>query len=180
VSVEFLSTDAPTAEPEPARHRHGWWLVAALLAITLATWALTRPAAPGTPNADAACRGVPDCAVQTVVPPAISSAVQAYLSPRARLRVRTVTGENPLTQRHLLVERNITVGADSVTVVIRMQRGGSTARAIVPDPPGVGSLLLHDVNSGFVVRLQYLAPETVPPVLDRLRALMRDPRLASA
>jgi hypothetical protein len=179
VSVEFLSTDEPTTESEPARHRHGWWLVAALLAIALATWALTRPAAPRSANADAACRGVPDCAVHTVVPSAINRAVRAYLSPGAQLRVRTVTGENPLTQQHLLVERDITVGADSVTVVIRMQRGGSTTRAIVPDPPGVGSLLLHDVNSGFVVRLQYLAPETVPPVLDRLRALMRDPRLAA-
>jgi hypothetical protein len=36
------------------------------------------------------------------------------------------------------------------------------------------------VNAGFVVRLQYLAPETVPPVLSRLRALISDPRLTAA
>ena len=65
-------------------------------------------------------------------------------------------------------------------MLIRVQRGGSGTDAIAPDPPGVGSLLLHRLNSGYLVRLQYLAPDTVPPMLDRLRALIRDPRLISS
>ena len=57
--------------------------------------------------------------------------------------------------------------------------GAPTEREIVPDPPGVGSLLLHATNRGFTVRVQYLAPSTVPPRTDRLRALLRDPRLTA-
>jgi hypothetical protein len=95
------------------------------------------------------------------------------------LRVHTVVAVSSLTQENLLVRRDIAAAVDSVTVLIRVQRGGSAKRAITPDPLGMGSLLIHAVNSGYVIRLQYLAPETVPPMLDRLQALIRDPRLTS-
>lgn len=83
-------------------------------------------------------------------------------------------------EKILFVARDIDAHVDSVTVLIRVRRGGSGTRAIAPDPLGVGSLLLHHVNSGLVVRLQYLAPDGVPPIVGRLRALIRDPRLVSS
>jgi hypothetical protein len=115
--------------------------------------------------------------VHTGVPRAINRLVRAYLPAGVRLRVRTVVSS--LTRADLFVERDIDAFVDSATVLIRVRHGGSGTQEIAPDPPGVGSLLLHHVNSGFVVRLQYLAPDTVPPMLDRLQALIRDPRLAS-
>jgi hypothetical protein len=113
------------------------------------------------------------------VPPAIASLARAYLSPGVRLRVRTVVVDGLLARPSPFVERDIAAYFGSVTVLIRVQRGGSGTQQIAPDPPGVGSLLLHQDNSGFVVRLQYLAPETVPPMLVRLQALMRNPQLLS-
>jgi hypothetical protein len=95
------------------------------------------------------------------------------------LRVRTVVAASSLAQQDPFVTRDIEAHIDSVTVLIRVQRGGSRTQQIAPDPLGVGSLLLHQINSGFVVRLQYLAPDTVPPTVGRLRALIRDPRLTS-
>jgi hypothetical protein len=105
---------------------------------------------------------------------------RAYLPPRVQLRVRTVVTANSLNpQQNLLVARDIDAHVDSVTVLIRVRRGGSGTQDVAPDPLGVDSLLLHGVNSGFVVRLQYLAPDNVPPMADRLRALIHDPRLTS-
>ncbi|HZC73804.1 MAG TPA: hypothetical protein VE442_24150 [Jatrophihabitans sp.] len=111
--------------------------------------------------------------------PAIARLARAYLPPGARLRVRTVVAASSFAEKTLFLARDIDAHADSVTVLIRVRRGGSGTQAITPDPLGVGSLLLHEVNSGFVVRLQYLAPDTVPPMIGRLRALIRDPRLTS-
>jgi hypothetical protein len=135
---------------------------------------------PRIPRAEAACRGVPDCAVKSTVPAYIGTLARAYLPEGVRLRVRTVIAVNSLTHGELLVRRDIAAAVDSVTVLIRVQRGGPQTRAITPDPPGTGSLLLHQTNSGFIVRLQYLAPETVAPMVDRLSALMRDPRLVQS
>ena len=106
--------------------------------------------------------------------------MRAYLPPGVRLRVHTVFAVSSVTHENRFVERDIDAFVDSVTVLIRVQRGGSGTQAIAPDPLGVGSLLLHQLNSGFVVRLQYLAPDTVPPMVGRLQALIRDPRLTSS
>jgi hypothetical protein len=195
LTIEFLPSDEPGHEPDgrsaaPGRSRRRvWWLIAALLVVGATAWALTRPsvssrhvAAPtvtATPRVDPACRGVPDCAVRAHVPEVIERLARDYLPVGVRLRVRTVVAVSSLTQENLLVRRDIDAAVNSVTVLIRVQRGGSGKQAIAPDPLGVGSLLLHAVNSGFVIRLQYLAPETVPPMLSRLQALIRDPRLTS-
>jgi hypothetical protein len=171
--------------PEPTRRR-GWW-IAAVLVAGVAVFALTRQshtppprhhARPAPTVTDPACRTLGGCVVHAG-PAAIARLTRAYLPLHAHLRVRTVLGASPLTQENLFVAREIEAHVDSVTVLIRVQRGGSRTQAIAPDPPGVGSLLLHRITSGFVVRLQYLAPDTVPPMLDRLRALMGDPRLTS-
>ena len=195
MSIEFLPSDEPGDGPDerhgPGRpHRRVWWLLAALLVVGATVWAVTRPsfsprrvAAPvatRTPHVDPACRHVPDCAVRADVPTAIDQLARAYLPAGVQLRVHTVVAVSSLTQENLLVRRDIDASGNSVNVLIRVQRGDSGKRAIVPDPLGVGSLVLHGVNSGFDVRLQYLAPETVPPMLDRLQALIHDPRLTSS
>jgi hypothetical protein len=205
IGVEFIADEAgdELPPPPPARHRRWWPLVAALAAGTLLVWSLTRPDGHRHPQPDHAaaptaaaptgaapsaavsaravpqCRGVPDCAVHNGVPLSIERLVHAYLPITARLRVHTVVAVNSLTLTDLLVERTIKVVHDSVTVLIRVQRGVAGTREIVHAPPGMGSLLLHSVASGYIVRLQYLAPETVPPMLGQLRQLTRDPRLES-
>ena len=113
------------------------------------------------------------------MPAAVARLLRAYLPPGAHVRVRTFVAAGSSARETRVVARYIDAHVDSVTVLIRVQHGGSGAREIAPDPLGVGSLLLHGVNSGFVVRLQYLAPDTMPPMLGRLRTLIRDPRLIS-
>jgi len=187
----FRSTSAPEEQlAGPSRWR-GRWVVLAALVAGAAIWALLRPAQPPPPNsqhpvrpapiasrlADPACRGLAGCSVRADVPPAIARLARAYLPSGADLRVRTVVAPSSPSG---FVARYIEAHVDSATVLIRVQRGGSRTRAIAPDPLGVGSLLLHRLNAGFVVRLQYLAPDTVPPMVSRLQALMRDPRLTSS
>lgn len=196
MTVEFLPSDEPGEVPEQrpdalrGSHRRGWWLVVALFVAGATAWVVTRPS-PTPPHTatppptvatrvDPDCRGVPDCAVRVGVSPAIGSLARAYLPAGVRLHVHTVIAVSSLTQEDLLVERDIEAVVDSVTVLIRVQRGGSGTQEIVPHPPGASSMLLHQVNSGFVVRLQYLGPITAPPMVDRLEALIRDPRLATA
>jgi hypothetical protein len=206
MSVEFLPGGDPGDAPEEQldvsqRSRlRGWWVLVVLVA-GLTVWALTRPAqAPSqrltrpTPpaatisgtastvstTAEAPCRALAGCAVRVGVPPSIARLARAYLPAGMQLQVRTVVASGSLTKQDPFVTRDVDAHAGSVTVLIRVQRGGSRTQEIAPDPLGVGSLLLHQVNAGFVVRLQYLAPETVPPVLSRLRALISDPRLTAA
>jgi hypothetical protein len=181
-------SDEQLPNPRPSRWLGRWWPLAALLAAAAAAWAITRPAPspahrpPPAAHArtHAACLGIPHCVERTSVPPVIARLARTYLPPHVRLRVHTVLASDSVLRPSHVVERDIDAHVDSVTVLIRVQRGGPATRAIAADPPGVGSLLLHDVNAGFVVRLQYLAPETVPPMLSRLHALLRDPRLTSA
>lgn len=192
MTVEFLPGDEPEEQPGSSRGtrpRIRWWLVGALV-VGVAAWAVSRPSslprpvdtspAPVSTVADPACRGVPDCAVHNDVPAAVSRLARSYLPPGMHLRVHTVVSVSSLTQEELLVERDIDASGGSVTVLIRVQRGGSGAQEIAPDPLGVGSVLLHQVNSGFLVRLQYLAPETVPPMLDRLQAFIHHPGLVTS
>lgn len=163
----------------------------ALAVVGVTVWALTRPSHPASPQhlgapppkasapTHAACEALVGCSVRDGVPRPIVRLARAYLPAGVHLRVHTVFLEGSRTGEPSLVARAIHAQVDSITVLIRVQRGGSTTQEIVPDPLGVGSLLLHQVNSGFVVRLQYLAPETSPPTLAHLRALIRDPRLIS-
>ena len=169
------------------RRQSGWLVLVALLAVGAVAWALTRPAptpkrvaastTPVATRASSACRGVVHCTVRAGVPVGIDRLVRAYLPSGVRLRVHTAVLKDARTAETHVVGRDIEAFAGSVTVLIRVQRGGDGTEAITADPPGVGSLLLHHVNGGYLVRLQYLAPDTVPPSLDRLRALIRDPRL---
>ena len=197
--VEFLPGDEPVADgageslSEPRRRR--WWLLAtAFFAAGVVAYAVTRPAGqPAAPRPSAStstsphviavapeCRRVPDCSVRLGVRGPLAREVRSYLPDGAQLHIRTVIEVDSLTHRDLLVARDVDAQLGSVTVRIRVQRGGPQRRSIVPDPLGVGSLLLHRINSGFVVRLQYLAPDDVPPDVTRLLALMSDPRLAAS
>jgi hypothetical protein len=196
MTVEFLPSEDPGPADEPAhqeRRRPGslWWVVAALVIAGATAWVATRPSPsptsdvakpirPVARHADPLCRHVPDCSVRTDVPTTIGELVRTYLPAGMHVRVHTVIAVGSLTLRNQLVARDIDATVNSVSVLIRVRRGGSGTHAIVADPLGVGSLLLHGVNSGYVVRLQYLAPETVPPMLDRLQALIRDPRLTAS
>lgn len=194
--------------PQPGR-RGVWWVLAALVAgLTVwalvrssapPSRPLARPSSPaatstapvptspsrvGPPSTarmpvEPGCRAPTRCSVRSGVPAAIARLVRTHLPPGAHVRVRTFVAAGSSAREKSVVARYIDAHVDSVTVLIRVQRGGSGRQEIVPDPLGVGSLLLHRTNSGYVVRLQYLAPDTVPPVLGRLRALIRDPRLTA-
>jgi hypothetical protein len=196
VPVDVFDQEPDDAPEEllytPARSR--WWgaLIVATVIAAVTVWALTRHSdAPSprhllarpTPTAsavvDPACQGLAGCSVRVGVPPTIARLARVYLPAGAHLQVRTAVAPGSLPEETVFVGREIDAQIDSVTVLIRVQRGGSGTQAIAPDPLGVGSLVLHRTIAGFVVRLQYLAPETVPPMLARLRALIRDPRLTS-
>ena len=128
------------------------------------------------------CHVVSDCSVDTAVPGAAAVAIEKALGsqPLSGITVRTITQTNSLTLNEQLVRRDFRVTTHgSVTLLIRVQRGGPKHTAIGPDPLGIDSLLLSGNASGYTVRLQYLAPETMPPALGRLRALLHDPRLES-
>lgn len=176
----------------PARSRWLGALVVAAVVVGVTAWALTRPSHSPAPRhvvavptptvsavVDPACQGPAGCSVRVGVPRAIAGLARAYLPSGAHLRVRTVVVPGAPNKDNVFVRRDIDAQIDSVTVLIRVQRGGSRTQAIAPDPPGVGSLVLQHSISGFLVQLQYLAPDTVPPMLARLRALIRDPRLTS-
>lgn len=197
MSVQFLPSGEPGIAPDEqldtsdrSRWRGGWILAVLVAAVTV--WALSPPSQSPPPRhlartaptvsmlADPACRRLVGCSVRGGVPPAIARLARAYLPPGVRLRVRTVLAAGSRTRKNLFVARDIEAHLDSVTVLIRVQRDGSGTQEIAPDPLGVDSLLLHQVNSGFVVRLQYLAPDNVSPMVGRLRALIRDPRLTSS
>lgn len=127
------------------------------------------------------CHVVPDCSVDSAIPGAAAVAIEKALGsrPLSGITVRTITQTNSLTLTQELVRRDFRVTEGSVSVLIRVQRGGPKHTAIGPDPLGVDSLLISGNVSGYTVRLQYLAPETLPPALGRLRALLHDPRLES-
>ncbi len=199
MTIEFLpSDDVPERTDDltpPPRRRWRWALVAVAAVGVGAVWVATRPSAdrpvarpiqhvptvaPAPARVVAACRGVPDCATRDDVPTELNAVVRQYLPTASAIRVHSYFAINTLTGGSLLVQRDIDASAGSVSVLISVRRAGDGAREIVDPPPGVGSLVLHRVSSGFVVLLQYLAPETVPPTLSNLRLLARDPRLESA
>jgi hypothetical protein len=198
VNVEFLSDDVPERTDDVvAPHRpHRWrWPLLAVAALALgAVWVATRPAAdrapakvmqhltsvtPAPARVVAACHGVPDCAVRADIPKALGAVVRQYLPTTSAIHVHSYLAVNTLTGGSLLVQRDIDAMAGSVSVLISVRRAGAGAREIVDAPLGFGSLVVRRESSGFVVLLQYLAPETVPPTLSQLRLLARDPRLES-
>ena len=188
MTVEFLpSDDAPEqlSGPPAAPRRRWWWLLGAVVAVAALGYTLTRPSTshPSTQltyRAVAACRGVPDCAVRHRVPPQIIRLARADLPPGARVTVRSVVSVHSITHEELLVARTITASTDWVTIRIFINRSGDRDRPLAVGPFGFRSVSLQHVNSGFTVRLDYLAPESLPPRLDRLKALIRDPRIASS
>lgn len=125
------------------------------------------------------CHVVPDCSVDTAVPGAAAVAIQKALGsgPLSGISVRTMTQTNSLNLEQQLVRRDFRVTVGSVTLLIRVQRGGPTKRVLQAASAGTGSLLLASDASGYTVRVQYLAPESLPPAVGRLRALSHDPRL---
>lgn len=181
--------------------RRPWWILgAAALAAGAVLWVATRPSDPqlskhatqqaGLPSGTAAsssaaaavaCHGAPFCASTVDIPPAVRSALRQYLPPPiSSLQVRTYVAESLSTGGTYLAERDINVVAGSVNVLVKLHRVFGPAPApseIVVAPPGVGSALVHRRTDAFVIDLQYLAPETVPPSIATLRVLAIDPRL---
>ena len=192
VMVEFLPPspdERGDEQPGERRGRRGRrWFVVVAVAVAVATtvWAAHRSGAPhpavapppaATPRSDPACNRVPNCSVRVGVAAPVARLARRYLPAGAQLHGKTVVAIDAMTHEELLIERDLTAVAGSVTVLVRIARGGSTTRAITTAPPGVGSVLLHEMNNGYLVRLQYLAPETVPPKLALLQAFIRDTRL---
>jgi hypothetical protein len=195
MSIEFLADEVPERTVAPHRPNRWRWPLLAVAALALgAVWVATRPAADRAPTRVTqhlasitpvphrvltACHGVPDCAVRVDIPKALDAVVRQYLPTTAAIHVHSYLAINTLTGGNLLVQRDIDAMAGSVSVLISVRRAGTTARQIVDAPLGVGSLVVRRESSGFIVLLQYLAPETMPPALSRLRLLARDPRLES-
>jgi hypothetical protein len=194
--------------PQPPQRIRPWWIVAALVLVVGATvWTLTRPsdhtapkpqAAPttqqshlpisgpiGTSPTDravTACHGAPFCAASVIVPSDLRRVIRHYLPQIKSLTVRSYVGRTLTGGNSYLADRDINALAGSVSVLISLHRNytpTSAPSAIVTAPAGVGSVVVHSMTPGFTIDLQYLAPETVPPALSKLRMLTLDPRLES-
>jgi hypothetical protein len=196
-----------THDPPPRRGRSWWLLGVAVLGAVALSWALTRPVEPASRKPQAApsatsssgesasrkpqaapsatsssgestCRGAPACTRTSRIPQPLRRVIDRYLPQAASIEVRSYLAQRAGVS--YLAEREIDVVIGSVSVLIAVRRDLDTRRrpsAIVTAPPGVGSVLVHSEPEGFAVDLQYLAPETVPPTLSRLRMLARDPAL---
>lgn len=125
------------------------------------------------------CAGIAHCVERSTVPARIAALARARLAPDVVLHVQTFVVAGSGTRPTRLIERDLDATFRSATVAVRVDRGADVTSPLTPDPPGVGSLLLHRRNAGFDVRLQYLAPETVPPMLTDLLTLMTAPQLTS-
>jgi hypothetical protein len=135
-----------------------------------------------TDNRAQKCHGAPFCASTPQIPPPLQAAIRHYLPDTNALDVRSYFAHSLTTGASYLAERDIRANAGSVSVLILVRRDygdPSAPHEIIDAPLGTGSLVVHGEPVGFVVDLQYLAPETVPPTLSRLRMLIRDPRLES-
>ncbi len=117
--------------------------------------------------------------VRSNVPAGIAALARKHLSPDVVLHVQTFLVVGSRNSPSRMIERDLNAYFRSATVVIRVDHGSAATSPLTPDPPGIGSLLLHRRNAGFDVRLQYLAPETVPPMMTDLLTLMRNPQLTS-
>ena len=179
----------------PRRGGRWWWLGVVLLAAGATVWVATRPAPPDrhaaarttAPTAPATaavrhtspCDGIAHCEVRLVVPLALEALAHKRLAPDVGLRGSTVLVVGAPHRPGRLVFRELVAYFHSATVIVRVDHSPQVTTPLAPDPPGVGSILLHRANAGFQVRLQYLAPETVPPRLADLVAFMQDPLLTT-
>jgi hypothetical protein len=205
--VEFLPEDGSDGADEellvaPPHRTRPWWILGVLALVVGATvWVLTRPAehpkpqpqalpaplattqpvGPSTPSdRDAGACRAPFCVASVVVPSELRRAIRHYLPQVTTIEVRSYLSRP--NGSSYLADRDIDALAGSVSVLISLHRSvepTSPPSAIVTAPAGVGSVLLHSMTPGFTIDLQYLAPETVPPALDRLQLLTKDPRLES-
>jgi hypothetical protein len=183
-----------------------WVLGVAVLCVLGVVWALTRPegrpppsprlALPTTvpsiapvpvpaPSSSARpdpCHGVRFCTGEFLVPASVVAAVHKYLPQAQSVRTVSYLGRIGTTGAIYLVERHIEVLAGSIQVLIVLHRtfGAPAAPSpIVTAGAGTGSALIHADPPGFVVDLQYLAPETLPPNASQLKLLARDSDLES-
>lgn len=198
--VEFVEEPVPSGPDDPPRRPRLWWLVAAVLIVAAASaWALTRPSQPPQPPRPLAlpsdhpvgtappsdprapsCHGAPFCMASLDIPTGVRAAVLHYLPATATLSVQSYIGRSLSTGSRYLSDRDIEARAGSVSVLISLRRelgAVPTAAPIVVAGDGFGSIVVHHDTGVYFVVLQYLAPETVPPVLSGLRMLARDIRL---
>jgi hypothetical protein len=207
--VEFLD-EGPADVPAPVlapRRRRPWWLLGLLAVVVAAAgWVLARPtdapkpdahptvsrvSTPGRPTgpigtaspsdrAAIACHGAPFCSASLDIPSELRMVIRQYVPDVKTLQVRSYIGRVVTGGGRYLTDRDISILAGSVNVLISLHRNYaavSAPSAIVTAAPGVGSVLVHAMTSAYTVDLQYLAPETVPPALRQLRRLCRDSRL---
>lgn len=207
--VEFLADDSPPGSPPeaPTGRRRPWWLLGLLaLVVAAAVWVIARPADQPKPaavptntttptpfatsrpigtaapsdRAAIACHGAPFCSASLDIPTELSTVIRHYVPNVRTLQVRSYIGRVVTGGGRYLTDRDISVLAGSVNVLISLHRNYAAVTApsaIVTAAPGVGSVLVHAMTSAYTVDLQYLAPETVPPALRQLRRLCRDSRL---
>lgn len=201
-AIEFLPDGGGSIQPadeDLAAPRRPWWILGAVALAALAVlWAVTRPSGAHSTHQQAApthrpagtttaspdepfrpCHGAPFCAASVLVPSEVRRALQRYLPSRiSLLHVRSYVAQS--LGGAYLAEREIDVVGGSVELLITLHRivgpvpGPS---AITSAAAGTGSVLIHRHTEAFVIDLQYLAPETVPPTIAKLRVLAVDPRL---
>ena len=197
--VEFIDESAAAGPGDPPRRRRLWWLVAAVLIVAAAGgWALTRPSQPQPPRqltlpsdhplgtAPASdprapsCHSAPFCSASLDIPTGVRAAVLRYLPATTTLRVQSYIGRSLSTGGRYLSDRDIEARSGSVSVLISLRRETGAAPPATPTVAagdGVGSIVVRHDTGVYLVVLQYLAPETVPPTLSGLRMLARDMRL---
>jgi len=119
----------------------------------------------------------PGLLCRTAVPMAVIDALHRYLPGATRIAADSVFYPDSM-----LRNRTIEAHVDSITVLIRIRAKSFAApthslREIWPAEPGMGSALLHLDTPGFLIDLQWTAPETEPPPMHKLHRLAADPRL---
>lgn len=127
------------------------------------------------------CHGAPYCAATIRYPSQVRRLLQRYLPAAiSSLQVRSYLAQSLSTGGTYLADREIDVVGGSVELLITLHRiigPLPPSHEIVHAPSGTGSALVRRHTSAYVIDLQYLAPETVPPSVAKLRALAIDPRL---
>jgi hypothetical protein len=128
------------------------------------------------------CHGVRFCTGEFLVPADVIAAVRKRLPQAQSVLAVSYVGRIGTTGAFYLIERHIEVLAGSVQVLIVLHRDFGTPVApspIVTAGAGTGSALIHADPPGYVVDLQYLAPEYLPPNAAQLKLLARDSDLES-
>ncbi|HEY7007531.1 MAG TPA: hypothetical protein VH395_01245 [Jatrophihabitantaceae bacterium] len=201
--VEFLDTDLDGPQRPPPSRRAGWVLGLVALLVVAMVWTLTRheprptppprqslpTALPTLPIAHPSssarrdpCHGVVFCTGEFLVPSRVVAAVHKHFPQAKSVLAVSYLGRIGTTGAIYLIERHIEVLAGSRQVYIVLHRDygtPATPSPIVTAGAGTGSALIHADPPGFVVDLQYLAPEYLPPNASQLKLLARDSDLES-